>query len=98
MKIGIMGGTFDPVHNGHLMIAELAYEEYDLDRVVFMTGGNPPHKSASAPAGLRHEMVKAAVNDNPHFEVCAYEIEKDGHSYTVDTLNYLKNLHPECER
>ena len=61
MKIGIMGGTFNPIHNAHLLIAEMAREEYGLDRVIFITDGNPPHKSANVTAKQRFEMTHIAM-------------------------------------
>ena len=83
MKIGIMGGTFNPIHNAHLLIAEMAREEYGLDRVIFITDGNPPHKSANVTAKQRFEMTHIAIADNSAFE-----------EYTVNTLGYLKEKYP----
>lgn len=98
MKIGIMGGTFNPIHNAHLIIASFAHEEYNLDKVIFMTGGNTPHKeTVGADARGRFEMVKLAVADNPDFEADDFEVKKDGYSYTVETLEYLKKKYPDAE-
>lgn len=95
--IGIMGGTFDPIHQAHLIIAEKAREELKLDKVLFMPSGNPPHKKGRRVTDkkIRCEMVKAAVLNNPYFELCTYEIEKEEYSYTAKTLEYLKNRN--CE-
>lgn len=98
MKIGIMGGTFDPIHSAHLIIASFAREEFDLDKVIFMTGGNTPHKDMTgADAADRYEMVKIAVRDNEYFEADDFEIKKTGYSYTVETLEYLKEKYPGAE-
>lgn len=98
MKIGIMGGTFNPIHNGHLAIASYAAEELGLDKVLFMTGAVPPHKNNEiADASVRHEMVCRAIEKYRKFYPCAYEIEKGGVSYTVETLRYLKEKYTDDE-
>lgn len=91
-KIGIMGGTFNPIHNGHLALAEAAVNQFNLDKVIFMTSGNPPHKRAKTilDAKMRHKMVAIATKNYQKFEACDYEVEKEGYSYTVETLQYLK--------
>ena len=94
MKIGIMGGTFDPIHSAHLLIGEAAREEYGLDRIIFMTGGNPPHKTDTTPAKARFTMTRLAISDNPYFTDDDYETEKTEKSYTVHTLEYLKDKYP----
>lgn len=94
MKIGIMGGTFNPIHNAHLLIAEMAREEYGLDRVIFITDGNPPHKSANVTAKQRFEMTHIAIADNNAFEEDDFEINRSEKSYTVNTLGYLKEKYP----
>ena len=86
MKIGIMGGTFNPIHNAHLLIAEMAREEYGLDRVIFITDGNPPHKSANVTAKQRFEMTHIAIADNSAFEEDDFEINRSEKSYTVKIL------------
>ncbi len=95
--IGIMGGTFDPIHIAHLVIAENAAEQFNLDKILFMTGGNPPHKEGRTvtDAILRHEMVKRAIFTNDKFEACDYEILKEEFSYTAETLEYLCSNNPE---
>jgi nicotinate-nucleotide adenylyltransferase len=92
LKLGIMGGTFDPVHNGHLLIANEAGWRLELDKVLFMPTGDPPHKQDQAltPAANRLEMVRLATLDNPLFEVSTLEIERKGLSYTAQTLKALQ--------
>ncbi|MBQ6558571.1 MAG: nicotinate-nucleotide adenylyltransferase [Clostridia bacterium] len=95
MNIGIMGGTFNPIHNAHLLIAEMAREQYSLQRVIFMTGGIPPHKTAITGAEDRFNMTRLAIEGNAYFTDDDYEIKKDGKSYTVETLLYLKEKYPK---
>ena len=96
MKIGIMGGTFDPIHNGHLIIARYAKEHCGLDRVIFMVSGNPPHKQNNiTDAGLRLEMTRLALRNDSDFEVSDYEVNRSEYSYTVNTLYYLNKLYPD---
>lgn len=94
-KIGIFGGTFNPIHNGHLMIAQYAMEECNLSEVIFLPNGNPPHKNADNLADAIHRlnMVKLAVSDCLNFSVSDYEIKREESSYTVDTNAYLKTLY-----
>ena len=91
-KIGLMGGTFDPIHKGHLALAGAAAEQLGLDKVLFITGGNPPHKKKNKilDANIRHKMVKIAVEGYEKFEPYDYEVNKGSFSYTVETLQYLK--------
>lgn len=99
-KIGIMGGTFDPIHIGHLILAEKAYEQFKLDKVRFMPAGNPPHKknrTGRATDEQRVEMVKRAISSNPHFELCLAEMNADGYSYTYRTLEQFKEENPDEE-
>ncbi len=97
MKTGIMGGTFNPLHNAHLLIAEMAMEEYGLDRVIFITGGNPPHKEAGMPSRHRYQMTHIAINGNDAFEDDAFEINRKEKSYSVNTLRYLTEKYPADE-
>lgn len=97
MKIGIMGGTFNPPHNAHLLIAELAREQYGLDRVIFVTGGNPPHKSGAVNAEHRFNMTRLAIAGNDDFTDDRFEIDRTEKSYTVHTLKYLKDAYPSNE-
>lgn len=89
--IGILGGTFDPVHIGHLAIAEETREALDLERVVFLPAGLPVHKPGRpvSPAEDRVAMVAAAIADNPAFAVSRAEVDRPGPSYAVDTLETL---------
>ncbi|MBA3423206.1 MAG: nicotinate-nucleotide adenylyltransferase [Rubrobacter sp.] len=92
-RIGIFGGTFDPIHLGHMIIAEQVREELRLERVIFVPGGIPPHKEASsvrATAEDRLEMVEAAVTGNEHFTVDRVEIDAGRPMHTVDTVPILK--------
>ncbi len=87
-----MGGTFNPVHYGHLLIAENAYEQFQLDEVIFMPAGNSPHKDSSQVLGAkeRMDMIQLAIADNPHFSCSDFEILKEGISYTYLTLRAMK--------
>lgn len=91
-RIGIMGGTFDPIHYGHLVLAEEVKEVLGLTEVVFIPAGQPPHKQKEPVTGaeLRLKMVLAAIKGNPSFSVSRMEIDEGGKSYTVKTLNKLK--------
>ncbi len=88
---GIMGGTFDPIHFGHLRLAEHIREEFGLERVLFIPAGTPPHKAGKEilPAENRLEMTRLALADNPFFELVDHEIRAEGYSYTVETLEWL---------
>lgn len=100
MKIGIMGGTFDPIHIGHLLLGEFAYEDFDLDEIWFMPNGNPPHKVTDHTAeAMNHriEMVKLAVADVPYFHVDLYETKTEEYSYTYSTLKEFNRRYPEHE-
>jgi nicotinate-nucleotide adenylyltransferase len=92
---GIMGGTFDPIHYGHLVLAEKAREAYHLEKVIFVPAAVPPHKIGEvAASGLnRLEMAELAIKDNPNFEVSAVELKREGPSYSIDTLRQLKKEH-----
>ncbi|MCF0133559.1 MAG: nicotinate-nucleotide adenylyltransferase [Blautia sp.] len=99
-KIGIMGGTFDPIHIGHLILGEKAYEQLGLDEVWFMPSGNPPHKpvrNGCASDEQRSEMVRLAISDNPHFRLSLIEMHDQGYTYTYRTLEHLKTDHPDEE-
>jgi len=94
LRVAIFGGTFNPIHFGHLRAAEEAVELLGLDRVLFVPSGDPPHKEGLAsdplaPAKLRLDWVRLATQDNPRFEVSALEVERGGRSYSVDTLREL---------
>ncbi len=99
-KIGIMGGTFDPIHIGHLILGENAYQQFHLEKVVFMPAGNPPHKQnreGRASDQDRMNMVALAVSSNPHFEVSDIEMNETGFTYTYKTLEKLKQENPDEE-
>ena len=98
MRLGILGGTFDPIHLGHVAAARAAMECADLDRVLFVPAGVPPHRSATvADARQRAEMTRLAVQGDKRFEVSDIEVRRQGPSYTVDTLRELHRLHPGDE-
>lgn len=92
-KWGIIGGTFDPIHLAHIYIAQTAKEKLNLQKVIFMPAGSPPHKSQMriTEASVRLKMVKAAIEGIEGFEVSDYEIQKKTKSYTYQTLQYLKS-------
>ncbi len=96
MKIGILGGTFNPVHIGHLILAEEIREKLDLDKIIFVPTYIPPHKRKQhiAPAGDRFAMIKSAIKSNPHLDVSDIEIVRKGPSYTIDTLRAFKKKFP----
>lgn len=98
-KIGLMGGTFDPIHKAHVEIAKRAKEQFGLDAVVFMTSGNPPHKSDKRvlDAKLRHEMVKRAIEGIDGFYASDYEIKKREYSYSVETVAWLKCQYTDAQ-
>ncbi|WP_077621439.1 nicotinate-nucleotide adenylyltransferase [Sediminibacillus massiliensis] len=94
-KIGLLGGTFDPPHLGHLLIAEEVYATLGLDEIWFIPSYEPPHKQKSGTrAEHRVEMVEAAIKDNPNFSINTVEIERRGKSYTIDTVKTLKTRYP----
>ncbi len=96
LRLGIMGGAFDPIHMAHLVTAEEALVQFGLDQVVFMPAGDPPHKSRRmAPAEFRYLLASVATASNPRFSVSRFEIEREQVSYTVDTLEHLAGILPE---
>lgn len=97
MRIGIFGGTFDPIHMGHLLVAEQAREAADLDEVWFIPNAEPPHKAAPVSATHHRErMVELAIADHPRFRLSRVELDRPGPSYTVDTVRDLKKAHPQA--
>jgi len=99
-RVGIMGGTFDPIHIGHLILGETAYEQFKLDEVLFMPSGNPPHKThreGRATDEQRTEMVGLALESNPHFSLSLEEMNPDGYSYTYRTLERLNAENPNID-
>ncbi|MCM8758497.1 MAG: nicotinate-nucleotide adenylyltransferase [Candidatus Omnitrophica bacterium] len=92
LKIGIFGGCFDPVHLGHLIIAETARQQFDLNKIIFIPAGIPPHRPAPvAPAVHRLKMTEIAVQDNSFFETSDIEIKREGISYTYETMKILSS-------
>lgn len=98
-RIGIMGGTFNPIHNGHLAIAQAAREQFALDKVLFMPSGVPYMKNLREvlPASVRCEMTALAIRDIPYFELSDLEAVAEGNTYTCRTLEQLKSLHPDTD-
>lgn len=98
-KIGIMGGTFNPIHFGHLFLAENAYEQLGLDKILFMPSKNPPHKEKPdmITEKQRLDMITLAIRNNPHFEVSTFELDRDGMTYTADTLTLLTKQNPDTQ-
>lgn len=96
--IGLMGGTFDPIHYGHLLAAENARQAFGLEKVCFVPAGNPPHKKGgSVAAADRYAMTEIATLSNPHFDVSAVELDRAGDSHTIDTLREFNRRYPEAE-
>ena len=98
-RIGILGGTFNPVHIGHLLMAQTVREQCGLNRVLLMPCHTPPHKSCDvlAPAADRLAMLQQVVAADPTLEICTLELERGGISYAVDTLTAFRTRYPECE-
>ena len=97
MKLGIMGGTFDPIHLGHLHVAGAALDEAALDQILFLPDGDPPHKTPNCPAASRLHMVNLAIQGEPRFIASDMEIRRRGRTYTVDSLLALKQEQPRRE-
>lgn len=94
-RIGVMGGTFDPIHNGHLVTAEEAWKQFGLDQVLFVPSGQPPHKEdrKNLDSEDRYLMAVIATATNPHFKVSRMEIDRPGPSYTIDTVKELHRIY-----
>lgn len=99
MKLGILGGTFNPIHFAHLRIAEEVRELLALDRVIFIPAASPPHKPVAGelPFDVRCEMVRLAIADNPAFTISTMEAERPGLSYSIDTIRALRGSNPDDE-
>ncbi len=99
MRVGIFGGSFDPVHFGHLLLAESAREQCPLDAVRFLPAADPPHKQGQLQASAedRAMMLELAIAGYEPFSVCRYEIDRGGVSYTVETLTRLRAVEPDAE-
>ena len=98
-RVGVMGGTFNPIHKGHLSVAESALKQFNLDEILFITGGNPPHKKDLdiLPAFARHKMVCLATEDYEKFIPCDYEVLKKTYSYSLETMKYLKKQYKNTD-
>jgi nicotinate-nucleotide adenylyltransferase len=99
MKIGVFGGSFDPIHNGHLITASAVKKIRGLDKIIFIPSFIAPHKidRVSSSPNHRIEMIILAIEGIPYFEYSDYEINKEGVSYTIDTLKFLKNKYSDIE-
>lgn len=100
MKIGIMGGTFDPIHNGHLMLGKTAYDQFKLDEIWFMPNGNPPHKkqeSIESDAKHRLKMTALAIEDIRNFKLQDYEVKRVNVSCSWETMKHFKEQYPDDE-
>jgi nicotinate-nucleotide adenylyltransferase len=99
MRLALYGGTFDPVHHGHLLLARDALEQLALDRVVFIPASLSPHKLATnpAPAAIRREMLAAAIAGEPGFELDDSELRATGPSFAIDTVERTRAAHPEAQ-
>lgn len=97
-RLGLFGGTFDPPHHGHLIVASVVHQALGLEKLVFIPAKDPPHKPAVAtPPDLRLAMVRAAIEGDPRFEVDDLELRRDGVSYTVDTLREYRSRFADAE-
>jgi len=96
-KIGLLGGSFNPIHTGHLLLAESARDQFELDRVIFIPTGNNPFKISQDDISREHrlKMVELAIEDNAQFEVMTHEIDQQGITYTIDTIEEIKKSFPE---
>lgn len=99
MKLGLLGGTFDPIHNGHLRSAEEIWEDFGLDRILFIPAYLPPHKEQHSVSGFEHRynMCRLAIRGNPHFDVADLEKDRLGPSYSIDTVRDIQGRRPEAE-
>ena len=97
MKWGLLGGTFDPIHLGHLRCAEEVLEIFDLDRIIFIPASRPPHKVDACAASFyyREQMVKLAIEGNPAFSISDVENRREGKSFSVETVDYFLKRYPE---
>lgn len=96
-RIGVMGGTFDPIHNGHLVAASEVQQHFDLDEVLFVPTGQPWMKPVVTEGEHRYLMSVIATAANPRFTVSRVDIDRDGPTYTIDTLREIRELHPDAD-
>lgn len=99
MKVGVFGGTFDPIHNGHLIMASFIHDEMKLDKILFLPSGNPPHKTKKkiSDEKIRAEMVKIAIKNDSRFDISLLEHGGSEPDYTFNTMTKLCELNPENE-
>ncbi|MDU4378226.1 MAG: nicotinate (nicotinamide) nucleotide adenylyltransferase [Anaerococcus vaginalis] len=99
MKIGLFGGTFDPIHIGHMILMENVINNLDLDKIYVLPNSNPPHKleNKKTALNLRLKMVNEAIKDNPKLEINDYDYRDNEIHYTFDTINYFKKSYPNDE-
>ena len=98
-RIGILGGTFDPFHKGHFMLAKTAYQQFELDEVWIMPNGNPPHKRniEQTDFEIRCEMIRLSIKEAPYMVLCDYEGSEDSYHFTYQTLGEFKKMYPDDE-
>jgi nicotinate-nucleotide adenylyltransferase len=97
-RLGILGGTFDPPHFAHLILAQHAYEELSLNKILFVPAGEPPHKDHTrTPVNQRLTMLELALDEDPRFELSRVEIERPGPHYTIDTVRIIQRENPDSE-
>ncbi|MBL7115372.1 MAG: nicotinate (nicotinamide) nucleotide adenylyltransferase [Kiritimatiellae bacterium] len=97
-RLGILGGTFNPLHVGHLVLAQNAMEIFDLSRILFLPSHIPPHKDTAMVVEARHRlaMLEAVLEDEWRFDLCDLELQREGPTYTIDTLHELHKMYPSC--
>ncbi|MGV8969108.1 MAG: nicotinate-nucleotide adenylyltransferase [Microbacteriaceae bacterium] len=96
-RVGVMGGTFDPIHNGHLVAASEVQQQFDLDEVIFVPTGEPWMKQEVTVGEHRYLMTVIATAANPRFTVSRVDIDRDGPTYTIDTLRDIRSAHPDAD-
>lgn len=98
-QVGLLGGNFNPVHTGHLVVAQTVLDILGLDEIQFLPSHLPPHVDPKKTIDEKHrlEMLKRAISDNPHFSIETIELDRKGKSYTIDTMKELIRLHPEID-
>lgn len=97
-RVGLFGGTFDPVHYGHLLMASYVYDELQLDKFLFMPTGTPPHKTRKiTDENIRTDMIRVAIKDDPRLDICEIELGGESPDYTYNTLKKLMEMNPDTE-
>lgn len=97
IRLGVMGGTFDPIHFGHLVAASEVAHAFDLAKVIFVPTGEPWQKQTLTPATHRLKMTELAIAGNSHFDISTVDIDRNGPTYTIDTLRDIRAMHPEAD-